>query len=191
MLDIIQAADAGALIFIQENLRVSFLTAIMIFYTTLGNNGLIWIGISLILLCFKKTRMAGLLALLAMLLGLLYCNLALKNIVSRPRPYLSVEGLLPLLPPPDPNSFPSGHTCAAFAAAGIWLRTLPKRAFGIAAVLAAAIMGFSRMYVGLHYPTDVLAGMFVDLFCAFLIWHIYLKIKTPENGKQYKKRSGF
>jgi len=184
MWSIIQSADAGALIFIQEHLRASFLTAILIFYTTLGNNGLLWIGISLILLCFKQTRKAGLLALFAMLLGLLCCNFALKNIVSRPRPYLSVEGLLPLLPPPDPNSFPSGHTCAAFAAAGIWWRTLPKRAFGIAAVVAAAIMGFSRMYVGLHYPTDVVAGMCVGLFCSFMIWRIYLRIRNSRKIKE-------
>ncbi|MPM36586.1 hypothetical protein SDC9_83185 [bioreactor metagenome] len=183
MWNIIQAADAGALIFIQEHLRASLLTAVLIFYTTLGNNGFIWIGISLLLLCFKKTRMAGLLALLAMLLGLLCCNIALKNIVSRPRPYLSVEGLLPLLAPPDPNSFPSGHTCAAFAAAGIWLRTMPRRFFGVISVLAAAVMGFSRMYVGLHYPTDVLAGMCMGLLCASLIWHIYLKIKNSQELK--------
>ncbi len=183
MWNIIQAADAGALIFIQEHLRASLLTAVLIFYTTLGNNGLLWIGISLLLLCFKRTRTAGLLALVAMLLGLLCCNVALKNIVSRPRPYLSVESLLPLLAPPDPDSFPSGHTCAAFAAAGIWLRTLPSRFFRAAALVAAAVMGFSRMYVGLHYPTDVLAGMCIGLLCAFIIWHIYLKVTNSPKRK--------
>jgi undecaprenyl-diphosphatase len=110
-----------------------------------------------------------------MLLGLVFNNFLLKNLVARPRPWLTVPGLLPLMEPPDPNSFPSGHTCAAFAAAGIWMRTLPDRRLKAAAAAAAVLMGYSRVYVGVHYPTDVLAGMCIGLFCAWAVIFIYRK----------------
>ena len=172
----LQSADAAILLFVQSCFRFEWASAALKFYTTLGNGGLIWIGICLILLCFKPTRRAGLLALLAMLLGLILNNLLLKNLIERPRPWLTVPGLLPLMEPPDPHSFPSGHTCAAFAAAGIWRRTLPGNGVRAAGVVAAAAMGFSRVYVGVHYPSDVLAGMCVGLLCAHMVFLLSKKI---------------
>ena len=100
--------------------------------------------------------------------GLLCTNVALKHLVGRARPWLSVEGLVPLVEEHDPNSFPSGHTCAAFAAASAWCRTLPRRWMKVTAVVLAALMGFSRLYVGVHFPSDVLAGMAVGLLCGWL-----------------------
>jgi undecaprenyl-diphosphatase len=174
----LQSIDAAVLLYVQDFLRIDWLSKVMMLYTTSGNSGLLWIVVSLIFLCFKRTRKAGLLALFAMLLGLLCNNYILKNLIARPRPWLTVTGLLPLMTPPDPNSFPSGHTCAAFAAAGIWWRTLPRRWMGVAAIAAAALMGFSRVYVGLHYPTDVLAGMCVGLICACAVFFLYRKWKS-------------
>ena len=81
---------------------------------------------------------------------------------------LTVEGLTPLIAEHDPNSFPSGHTSASFAAASAWCRTLPRRWMGVTAVVLAALMGFSRLYVGVHFPSDVLAGVLVGLFCGWL-----------------------
>ena len=75
---------------------------------------------------------------------------------------------MPLVAEHDPNSFPSGHTCAAFAAASAWCRTLPRRWMKVTAVVLAALMGFSRLYVGVHFPSDVLAGMAVGLLCGWL-----------------------
>ncbi len=69
-----------------------------------------------------------------------------------PRPWLTVEGLAPLIAEHDPNSFPSGHTSASFAAASAWCRTLPRRWMGVTAVVLAAMMGFSRLYVGSTSP---------------------------------------
>ncbi len=171
----LQTIDASILLFIQNHLRFEWASGMIMRYTALGDGGLLWIGICLLFLCFKRTRRAGLLALLAMLLGLFFNNILLKNLVSRPRPWLSVPGLLPLMEPPDPLSFPSGHTCAAFASAGVWLRTLPRRWMKAASVSAAALMGFSRMYIGVHYPTDVLAGMCVGLLCAWAVLLFYRK----------------
>ena len=73
---------------------------------------------------------------------------------ARPRPWLDVAGLVPLIQEPDPNSFPSGHTCAAFAAASAWWRALPRRWMRWTGLVLAVCMGLSRLYVGVHYPSD-------------------------------------
>ena len=167
------AIDGGVLLWIQETLRCAVCNGILSVYTKLGDAGMLWIALSVLMLCFRKTRKAGLASLLAMLLGLLCTNVALKHLVGRDRPWLHVAGLIPLVNEPDPNSFPSGHTCAAFAAGMIWVRTLPRRWMrGLAAVLAVC-MGLSRLYVGVHYPSDVLAGALVGSLCAWAVWRVY------------------
>ena len=170
------AIDGGVLLWIQETLRCAVCNGILSVYTKLGDAGMLWIALSVLMLCFRKTRKAGLASLLAMLLGLLCTNVALKHLVGRDRPWLVVEGLIPLVAEHDPNSFPSGHTCAAFAAASAWCRTLPTRWMKITAVVLAALMGFSRLYVGVHFPTDVLAGMAVGLFCGWLAWVLWKRL---------------
>ena len=176
MLEIIQTVDESILLWIQETVRQGWLNPLVEFYTTLGNGGLLWIVLSLALLCWRPTRKVGaasllalaigFLALLALLLGALCTNVVLKNLVQRPRPYTVVEGLIPLLTSGDPNSFPSGHTCAAFAAGLAWAGTCSARWARIAAVVSAVCMGLSRLYVGVHYPSDVLAGALVGSLAA-------------------------
>lgn len=178
MLEQLLALDGGILLWIQENLRCGFLNAVLGFYTKLGDGGLLWIALSLALLCFPKTRKAGALALCAMLAGMVCTNLTIKPLVARARPWLTVEGLTHLVEEPDPNSFPSGHTCAAFAAASALARTLPKRWMGVTAIALAALMGFSRLYVGVHFPSDVLVGMCVGLLCGWLVWILYKRIRS-------------
>lgn len=168
--------DGGALLWIQETLRCAFLNGILSVYTQMGNAGILWIALSVIMLCFPKTRKAGLASLLAMLLGLLCTNVALKHLVGRARPWLTVEGLVTLVKEPDPNSFPSGHTCAAFAAASAWCRTLPWQWMKVVGIVMAAAMGFSRLYVGVHFPTDVLAGMAVGLLCGWLACLLWRRV---------------
>ncbi|MEG0441462.1 MAG: phosphatase PAP2 family protein, partial [Oscillospiraceae bacterium] len=82
------------------------------------------------------------------------------------------------------NSFPSGHTCAAFAAAGVWMRTLPKTWAKWTALAAAVLMGFSRLYVGVHFPTDVLAGLAIGLICSQIVYYLGNRILKSrlENG---------
>ncbi len=186
MLEIIQVWDASALLWIQENLRNTFFDAVLPLYSTMGDAGLLWMALSALMLCFPKTRKAGLLALCAMALGLICNNLILKHLVARQRPWLVVENLLPLLEAPDPLSFPSGHTCAAFAAAGIWCRTLPGKGLRAIALLLAVLMGVSRLYVGVHFPTDVLAGMVVGLFCSWVVWRLALLV---EKKRQLRRKT--
>lgn len=168
MLDLLFTLDGNILLWIQEHLRGDVLNDLMVWYTHMGDGGLLWLGLSLVLLCFPRTRRAGLLALMALALGGLFTNLLLKPLVDRTRPWLIVNGLYALVGEPDPHSFPSGHTCAAFAAAGVWFRNLPGRWLGAVGLGMAALMGFSRLYVGVHYPSDVLAGALIGLFCAWL-----------------------
>ena len=140
MLSWLATLDGGALLWLQEYLRGPLLTAFFTCFTQLGNAGILWIVLAVGLLCFRRTRKAGACALLAMLLGLLCTNVILKQLVQRPRPWLLVEGLLPLVAEGDPNSFPSGHTTAAFAAGIVWLRTLPWK-WGRAAALVSVLDG--------------------------------------------------
>ena len=166
MLEWFQALEGGFLLWVQEAVRGPVLDAFFVFYTQLGNHGLLWIALSLLLLCFPKTRRAGFCALLALLFGLLCTNVVLKHLFQRTRPWLVVEGLSHLVEENDPNSFPSGHTTAAFAAGVVWFRALPWRWGRIAALTAAVLMGLSRLYVGVHFPTDVLMGALVGTLCA-------------------------
>ena len=178
------AADGGVLLWIQENLRCALLDPLLTAYTHLGDMGLLWIVLSLVMLCFRPTRKAGCLSLCAMMLGLLCTNVALKHLVGRVRPWLTVEGLVPLIAENDPNSFPSGHSCAAFAAAGVWLRALPRRWMGAAGVVLAAVMALSRLYVGVHFPSDVLAGTCVGLLCSQAVWLAWERLDGARRERQ-------
>ena len=167
MLDFLVKAEGAALLWIQEWLRGPITDAFFVFYTTLGNMGLCWLVLSVAMLCAKKTRKAGIAGLIALLVGFLCTNVILKPLVGRTRPWLVVEGLSALVAEHDPNSFPSGHTCAAFAAALAWRPYLSKK-WGNTALLCAALMGFSRLYVGVHFPTDVLAGAVIGCLSGWI-----------------------
>ena len=177
MLETLFAADGAALLWIQEALRCTVLDPFFQFYTKLGDVGMLWIVLSLLMLCTKRTRRAGLLGLCAIVVGFLCTNVALKHLFSRTRPWLVVTGLVPLVAEHDPNSFPSGHTCAAFAAALTWRHTLPRRWMRNTGLVLAVLMGFSRLYVGVHFPTDVLVGGAVGALCALLVLWICARWK--------------
>ena len=162
--------EGGALLWIQEVLRGPVQDAFFSFFTQLGNGGLLWIALCVVLLFFPRTRKTGFWALIAMLFGLVCTNVILKHLVGRTRPWLALEGLVPLVVEDDPNSFPSGHTCAAFACCATWARCTGKRWLRCLCIAAALLMGFSRLYVGVHFPSDVLAGCAVGCLCAWLSW---------------------
>lgn len=171
MFELIQQLDGQLLVAIQS-LHQPLLDSLVSWFTQLGNAGLMWIVLSLAMLCWKPTRRAGALALMAMALGLLITNITIKPLVERARPWLDWP-IVPLVVENDPNSFPSGHTCAAFAAGLSWAKALPKRWMGRLAVVLAVCMGLSRLYVGVHYPTDVLVGAVIGALCAWAAWKLY------------------
>ena len=168
MPDVIQNFDEGVLRLIGENLRADWLDPLMVVYTTLGNGGLVFIALAMIFLFFRKTRRAGVSAAVGLALGALSTNLIIKPLVARPRPWIVMEGWEALITGSDMNSFPSGHTTAAFAFAAALCVALPRKWAKAAALIAAALMGCSRLYVGVHFPTDVLAGAVIGTACGLL-----------------------
>ena len=168
MPEFIQQLDEQALVWIAEHLRCALLDPFMKLYTQLGNTGMLFIVLGLVMLCFQRTRRAGASALCAMLIGLIVVNFTIKPLVARERPWLVIENFVNLVPEGDPNSFPSGHTNAAFAFALAVCMSAPERWMKIAAVCAAAVMGLSRLYVGVHFPSDVLAGAVIGSLCGLL-----------------------
>ena len=165
MPDIMQGFDEQALVWIAENVRCAVLDPFMKLYTQLGNTGMLFIVLGVLMLLFKQTRKAGLSALCAMLIGLIVVNFTIKPLVSRPRPWLVIENFVNLVEEHDPNSFPSGHTNAAFAFALAVCMSAPKRWMKVTAVCMAVVMGLSRLYVGVHFPSDVLAGAVIGSLC--------------------------
>ncbi len=149
--------EVGILEFIAENLRCGFLDLIMPIITALGDAGIVWIACAVILLFFKKTRKTGIAMGIALVLGLIFCNGTLKPLVARTRPY-DVAGIEPyLIDRPSDFSFPSGHTTASFEGAAVLF--IKHRKYGIAALVLAALIAFSRMYLFVHYPTDIIGGI--------------------------------
>ena len=171
----VQNLDGEILLQIQQHLRTDMLTPLMKFVTFLGNGGWFWILCAVVLLAIPKTRKTGYAAVLSLIFGVIVTNLLLKNIVARPRPFAEIEALIPLIAKPTDFSFPSGHTTASFAVALVMLRMLPKK-IGIPAVVLAALVAFSRLYLGVHYPTDVLAGFVIALVGSTLsVWIVRTK----------------
>lgn len=154
------------LLWIQDYVRCGMLTPLMKGITTLGNAGMIWIILSAAMLARKKTRKTGITAVVALLLSLLVNNLILKNAVARIRPYDAVQALQPLVARPSDFSFPSGHTASSFAAAAVFFRELPRR-WGVLFLILASLIAVSRLYVGVHYPTDVIFGMISGILLGF------------------------
>ena len=167
------ALDGAALIWIQEHLRTDWLTPVILTVTKLGNTGFIWIVLSLLLLCFKKTRMAGLAGIGSLLCSLLFTNIILKELIARPRPYTVLEDLVSLIGTAGGHSFPSGHTSSSFACAAAVCFMLKKTEMKWRWLLLvfAALMGFTRLYVGVHYPTDVLGGAVLGVLYGYAGFH--------------------
>lgn len=169
--------DGNILLWIQEYIRQDWMEGFWKGITMLGDSGWFWIALSLLLMVPRQTRWIGITSLAAIVIGALITNVTLKNLVARTRPYEVVEGLALLIEKQRDYSFPSGHTCASFAAAGVYWRMLPKK-FGIPLVILAAMIAFSRLYVGVHYPTDVLAGLLIGLFAAWAARHMQKYVRS-------------
>lgn len=167
MLETLLNLDGGFLLFLQESVRNPMLDSLMKFITALGNGGMIWIGATILLLIPKKTRSIGMMSAVALLGSLIINNNIIKNIVQRPRPFVTFTDLQIIIPTPSEYSFPSGHTSSSFAAAAVFYRHLPKK-LGLPSVILAGLIGFSRLYVGVHYPTDVIAGVIMGILLSYL-----------------------
>ena len=188
--------DLPILEWIQSNLQSGFMDFIMPIITLFGDAGIFWMVWAAILLFFPKTRKTGLGMFFAMMLGLIICNMILKPLVGRMRPYdfqidelgktwedILLAGKL-LVETPHDYSFPSGHTIASFEACTVLL--INDKRMGIPATILAILIAFSRMYLYVHYPTDVIVSVFLGILFAFIGNAIAQRINLPTIGRRGK-----
>ena len=176
--------DLPILDWIQANLQSGFMDKFMPFITIFGDAGIFWMVWAGVLLIFRKTRKIGIGMFIAMILGLLVCNITLKPLVARIRPYdLQLEEFgitINLLSGAMHDfSFPSGHTIASFEAAVVLLKNSKK--MGIPAMVLAVLISFSRLYLYVHYPTDVIASIILGTIFA-LIGDAVASLIAPKLG---------
>ena len=162
--------DLPILDWIQANLQSPLMDKIMPIVTLFGEGGIFWIAWAVLLLLIPKTRRTGLGMGFALLLGVLICNVTLKPLVGRIRPYDFQEELgvaiQLLIEKQHDFSFPSGHTIASFEAATVLL--LNDKRMGIPAMLLAILVSFSRLYLYVHYPSDVIFSVFAGILFAII-----------------------
>lgn len=165
--------------FIQEKIACKFLDTIMPIISMFGDKGIFWIALSLLFIFIPKTRKTGITMSIALALGLIVGNGILKNLVARVRPFEINESVNLLVKKFTDYSFPSGHTLASFECATV-LMAKERKAIGIPALILAISVAFSRIYLYVHYPSDVLAGAILGTLFGFsailIVKRIYLKI---------------
>lgn len=158
--------DMAILDLIQSNIRTGFMDAIMPFITQLGDAGLIWIILSIGLIIPKKTRKIGFVMIIALILNGIICNIILKPMLARIRPFDVNTAIKLLINKPRDFSFPSGHTSASFTAASVLF--FRKSKLFVPSLVLAFLISFSRIYLYVHYPSDVLAGLVLGILCGYI-----------------------
>ena len=166
--------DFSVLYAIQE-LHSPMMDKIMVFITELGDGGWFWIGIGIVCLVIKKHRRMGLQVLLSMLCTFIIGNLILKNLFARQRPCAIDPSIALLIPYPSEFSFPSGHSMNGMTAAMALF--LNNKKIGIPALVIAVLIGFSRMYHFVHFPTDIIGGFCVGFTVAIIVNYIFDKVQ--------------
>ena len=141
-----------------QSLHTPILDKIMQLLTHLGDMGIIWIILTIVMLLIPKTRKSGVIMAAALIVDVILCNVILKNLIARVRPYDVNTAVQVLVAKPKDFSFPSGHTAASFASVTALYLAGEKKLWKLALVLAILI-AFSRMYLYVHYPTDILGGV--------------------------------
>ena len=144
----------------QHNLNSELFNRIMIFFTNLGDHGTIWIVTALILLLNKKYRKTGILAFVSLAICSLAVNSILKPLIQRP--FTEIADIILLIKTPKDYSFPSGHTAASFVMIFVFFRHIKK--YFIPVFIIGILIAFSRMYLSVHYPSDIIAGLIIGIF---------------------------
>ena len=162
------------ILYFLNSLHTPLFDKLAVFVTNLGSGGIFWILITVLLIMFKRTRYIGMCSAIALILSLLFCNIVLKNLIARPRPCWIDESIPLLVSRPADYSFPSGHTSSSFASAvSIFLH---HRIYGIMLIAVAAMISFTRLYLFVHFPSDVLCGALLGILLAYSAKFITEKI---------------
>ena len=154
------------ILYIIQNLRTPWLDFLMKFVSFLGNGGQIWILTGVTMLFFKKYRKCGYVVLLSLILCLIFGNGILKNLIARERPCWIDTTVKLIIDNPTDFSFPSGHTLSSFAAAFSIFKYHKK--LGITALILAGLIAFSRLYLFVHFPTDILGGICLGIAISYM-----------------------
>ncbi|SHK01136.1 phosphatase PAP2 family protein [Paramaledivibacter caminithermalis] len=186
MYNFIISVDRFIIEFVQKYMHNSFLDKIMPFITSLGNIGLVWIIISIIMLISKKYRKAGILGIYSLIISAVLGELLLKNIIGRSRPFMEITSIKLLIPKPISYSFPSGHTASSFAAVAAFIKVIDNKIVIIPLALLGILIAFSRIYLLVHYPSDILGGIVLGLISAKLA-SIYLIFREKKSVAFNKK----
>ena len=152
------------------------LDTLMCAITRLGDAGIFWILLCMVLLILPKTRRSGVILMAALLVDLVICNGILKPLVHRIRPFDVKTGIELLVKRPIDFSFPSGHTAASFASVMALYLAGEKRLW-IPALVLAVLIAFSRLYLYVHYPTDVLGGVVIGVMAGALGYWLVKKVE--------------
>lgn len=172
----IQNIDRIILQYIQNNFHSPAMDNVMVIFTHLGEQGLVWIAIALLLMIRKKTRYVSFIVLGALLLNALLGEVILKNVIQRARPFAGMTKESLLIAKPLSYSFPSGHTASSFAAAGVLSNYYKK--YAPVFFILASLIAFSRLYLYVHYPTDVLGGIILGLISSRIAIYAFSRLKS-------------
>lgn len=179
-------------------MQSEWLTAVMKAITLLGEDGIFIICVCAALLLFRKTRRLGIICSLSLILTFICCNGILKPLIDRERPFEYFNGIIQMLPHPGDASHPSGHTAnfmgpvfAAFLASAPGTECLGWRGEGVPretvrrlsifGIVMAFMVGLSRIYLGMHYPTDVIGALILGALCALLVCSL-VRIYESKHG---------
>ena len=163
---------------IQANLASPWLDAVMKFITYLSDGGAIWVAAAIVMLVIPKYRRYGVVLSVVIVSGAVLNSLVLKPVIGRVRPFVGLEDIMLLITPPGDASFPSGHTLVSVSSAIVILRANKK--LGIAALVLASLIAFSRMYLYVHFPTDIIAGVVLAIIISMVCIVVSDKIKSEK-----------
>lgn len=172
-MEYITNVDFTVLNWLHNTLSCGFLDSVMPVITKLGSKGAIWLAIAFVMMCTKKYRSCGIIMVITLIAGVLIGNVFLKNVIARPRPCWINSEFDMLIGVPRDYSFPSGHTLSSAAAATVL--TLENRKFGFGAIPAAALIAFSRLYLYVHFPTDVIGGALIGIAIGYAAFKLIKK----------------
>ena len=165
-LEAVTTWDASVITAIYENVHSAFLTMFFRIVTLLGEGGIFWIAVAVILLFFKQTRRSGICIGASLLIGVIVGNGIIKNVVARPRPYDAIAGIESVVSHLSDYSFPSGHSLCCFEAATALAMNRTK--WAIPAYVGAVLVAVSRLFLFVHYPTDVICGALLGVLFGVL-----------------------
>lgn len=168
--DVLNGIELPLLNGMHDAAECGFLDFIMPVISAFSKLGIFWIAVAAVFLCIRKTRRDGVTMLLSLAMGLVLCNFVLKPLCARVRPYVVDPSIVTLIKAENDFSFPSGHTIAAFE--GAFSIFMHNKKWGGPALILAVLIGFSRLYLRMHYFTDVIAAAILGIVLAVAAYYL-------------------